>query len=118
MNLRSIDAEAILQLQQELLGQHECDPDLLAAALAYPLERAISYVDVAGIAAAYAVGMLTHHPFSIGNAQAALIAMGTFLYLNEWQLNASPTEATHAMQQLLSGRIDEEGLADWIRQNL
>lgn len=124
MNLRSIDADALLFLQQENLG--EKDPDglkvdrgLLNAALAYPLVQAETVtVDVAAIAAAYAFGMLKYRPFTKSNESAAFIAMGMFLYLNDWRLAASPEDATEVMQCIAAGDADEAALANWIRANL
>jgi death-on-curing protein len=74
--------------------------------------------DVAAIAAAYAVGMLRHQPFFSANEQAAFLALGAFLYLNTWRLDASQEEATQAMRMLASAELDEDGLANWIRQRL
>ncbi|HJV50381.1 MAG TPA: type II toxin-antitoxin system death-on-curing family toxin [Noviherbaspirillum sp.] len=121
MNLHSIDADALLFLHQESLGTERpvCDRGLLNAALAYPLVQAeTASVDVAMLAAAYAFGVLKHRPFTRNNESAAFIAMGLFLYANDWRLTASPEEATDMLRCAAAGTVDEAALANWIRANL
>lgn len=124
MNLRSIDPEALLLLQQESLDEVRSDIDasdemLLDEAFAYPLTQAVMrHADVADIAAAYAIGILKYRPFVVGNEHAAFLAMGLFLYLNNWQLSASQEEAARVIWQASAADLDEEELADWIRRNL
>lgn len=123
MNLRSIDPAALLLLFQESLGETgndlPCDAVLLDAALAYPTNQAIlRATDIADVAAAYAVGILKFRPFAYGNERAALLAMGLFLYLNEWLLNAPQEEAARMMWRLSAAETGERELADWIRGKL
>jgi death on curing protein len=124
MSLRSIDPAALLLLHQETLAGSvddfdPCDEMLLDAALAYPTNQAILRAgDVADIAAAYAVGILKFRPFAVGNERAALLAMGLFLYLNDWRLNAPQEEAASVMWRISSAEMGESALADWIRSNL
>lgn len=124
MNLRSIDPEVFLLLQREIIGDGRCDTDvsgeaLLDAAFAYPLHHAVMrHADVADIAAAYAIGILRYRPFVVGNERAALLAMGLFLYLNDWELSAPQEEAARIIWQASAAILDEDELADWIRQKL
>lgn len=124
MNLHSVDPAALLLLHQESLGSTApdavvCDEMLLDAALAYPTNEAILRAsDIADIAAAYATGILKFRPFAVANERAAFLAMGLFLYLNEWRLNASPEEAARMMWRASAGETGERELADWIRRNL
>ncbi|HJV81487.1 type II toxin-antitoxin system death-on-curing family toxin [Noviherbaspirillum sp.] len=124
MNLSSIDPAALLLLHEESLAEigeevGPYDEALLDAALAYPLHLAVLQVaDVAAIAAAYAVGMLKYRPFVVGNERTALLALGMFLYLNDWRLNASQEEAVHVILRASAAELDEESLADWIRAHL
>lgn len=124
MNLRSIDPEALLLLQQESLHKVRSDIDasdemLLDEAFAYPLTQAVMrHADVADIAAAYAIGILKYRPFVVGNEHAAFLAMGLFLYLNNWQLSAPQEDAARVIWQASAADLDEEELADWIRRNL
>ena len=124
MNLRSIDADALLFLHQENLGSSDpenlkCDRSLLNAALAYPVVLAENdVVDVAALAAAYAFGMLKYRPFAKNNHSAAFLAMGLFLYLNDWRLSATQDDAIGFMQRMATGDEDEASLANWVRANL
>ncbi|GAB3538555.1 hypothetical protein GCM10027343_04570 [Noviherbaspirillum agri] len=124
MNLRSIDPEALLLLQRECLGdlpgkRDTPDTTLLAQAFAYPLHQAVEQrADVADLAAAYAAGILKYRPFVVGNEHAALLAMGLFLYLNNWQLNASSEEAAHVIRQGSIAELDVDELANWVRSKL
>lgn len=124
MNLRSIDADALLFLHQENLGGSnvenlKCDRALLNEALAYPVLRAGNEgVDVAALAAAYAFGVLKYRPFAKNNPSAAFLAMGLFLYLNDWRLGAAPDDATDFMRRVAAGDEDEASLANWVRANL
>lgn len=124
MNLRSIDAEALLFLHQENMSTNcpdnlKCDRGMLNAALAYPLVQAeTAAVDVATLAAAYAFGMLKYQPFAKNNESAAFVAMGLFLYANDWRLSASAEEATQILQRVTAGDANEAELANWIRANL
>ncbi|KIF79852.1 hypothetical protein [Noviherbaspirillum autotrophicum] len=121
MNLRSIDAEALLFLHQENMGADtlSCDRGMLNAALAYPLVQAeTAAADVATLAAAYAFGVLKYQPFAKNNESAAFVAMGLFLYSNDWRLSAAPEEATAILQRVAAGTADEAELANWVRANL
>lgn len=124
MNLHAIDAEALMFLYQENLAARNlesstCDRGALNAALTYPLVQAESgAADVATLAAAYAFGVLKYQPFSCNNESAAFIAMGLFLYANDWRLGASSDDATALLQRVAAGEADEASLANWIRANL
>lgn len=124
MNLRSIDPEALLLLQRESLGDlpgdlATSDSMLLDRAFAYPLSQAITrHADVAGLAAAYAIGILKYRPFVVGNEHAAFLAMGLFLYLNNWQLNVSAEEAARVIWQASAADLTEDELANWVRSKL
>ncbi len=124
MNCYSIDPSALVLLHQESLKAYGGteglrEPALLDAALSWPLHLASQQeMDVADLAASYAVGILNHAPFIDGNERAAFLAMGLFLYLNGWQLAASPHDAAQTIQAAASGAMDEVRLADWIRMSL
>ncbi|HYD97322.1 MAG TPA: Fic family protein [Noviherbaspirillum sp.] len=121
MNLFCIEPDALLVLHQESLDGADanacvCDSSLLESALSHPLNEAEARpVDIADIAAAYAWGMLKYRPFAAGNERAALLAMGLFLYLNDWRLEAPPQEAARVIWQAATDVLDEADLANWIR---
>ncbi|HVL74870.1 MAG TPA: type II toxin-antitoxin system death-on-curing family toxin [Noviherbaspirillum sp.] len=124
MSLCSVDSAAFLLLHRESLLEEGGEAggiseEKLDAALAYPLREArLTIPDVAALAAAYAVGMLRYRPFANGNQRAALLALGLFLYSNDWRLEATQEEATAAIRRLDCGEMNEDELANWVRKNL
>ncbi|MGH6816093.1 MAG: type II toxin-antitoxin system death-on-curing family toxin [Hyphomicrobiaceae bacterium] len=74
--------------------------------------------DPAVLAAAYAFGIARNHPFVDGNKRVALLAPVTFLGLNGIRFVADESEAVAIMRDLAAGKIDENGLVRWIRDNL
>lgn len=124
MSLCTVDAAAFLLLHNESLLDEglecgSCDEALLEIALAYPAHGAtLSIADVAAMAAAYAIGMLRYQPFAAGNQRAAFLALGLFLYSNQWRLEASQDEATATIRRVACGDMDEDDLANWVRRHL
>ena len=94
------------------------DENLLESALArakqkwHDAERA----DLPMLAAAYACGLVTNHPYRDGNKRIGFLAMVTFLGVNGHDFEAKETEIVAEFLALADGRISEEALADWIRQ--
>lgn len=74
--------------------------------------------DLAALAAAYAFGIARNHPFVDGNKRAALLAIVTFLGLNDIDFVADEAEAVVIIRDLAAGNIEEDGLARWIRDCL
>ncbi len=66
------------------------------------------------LAAAYAFGIASNHPFVDGNKRAAFIAMELFLDLHDIRIDASEEEKYVTMISLASGEINEAALAAWI----
>lgn len=124
MNLHSVDPDALLLLHHESMvdmgvGRATHDARRLDAALAYPLQRAITGdSDIAAIAAAYAIGILSYQPFSAGNINAACLAMKLFLSSNGWELMPSRLGITQVVQGVVTGEMNEAQLANWLRQHL
>ncbi len=97
------------------------DEGALESALGRPVNR-VAYaeeaeVDLAELAAAYAFGIAKNHPFIDGNQRAALLALVTFLGLNDLDFLADEAEAVVMIRSLAAGEIDESGLTRWIRDN-
>jgi len=121
---RWVDKRALLLLHGESLAEHGGlpglrDEGLLDSALARPLNlAAYGQPDLAALAAAYGVGLAKNHPFADGNKRVAFLAVGLFLALNGYRLNASQIEATQAMLAVAASEIDEAGFAAWLRQHL
>lgn len=124
MSLCSVDPAAFLLLHRESLLDDGADgggwdDEMLEAALAYPVNEArLTVADVAAVAAAYAMGMLKYRPFAVGNQRAAFLALGMFLYSNDWRLESTQEEATAAMRRVACGEMGEDELADWVRGHL
>lgn len=95
------------------------DLGLLESALARPINKyAYGETDLAALAAAYAFGIARNHPFVDGNKRSAFASILVFLGLNGIDFDPSPASATVMMLDLAAGRVAEEGLARWIRDNL
>lgn len=88
------------------------------SALARPRKRrAYEQGDLAALAAAYAFGIARNHPFVDGNKRTALLALVVFLGLNGIDFVADEAEAAVIIRDLAAGRVNEAGLARWIRDN-
>lgn len=74
--------------------------------------------DVATLAAAYAFGLVTNHPYRDGNKRTAFLAAATFLGLNGSELDASDADVVAVMVALADGRCTERDFADWVRARL
>jgi death on curing protein len=94
------------------------DQGALESALGRPINQwACEQADFAQLAAAYAFGIAKNHPFVDGNKRAALLALVTFLGLNDIDFVADEAEAVVMIRGLAAGEISEDGLARWIRDN-
>ena len=94
------------------------DRGALESALGRPVNRrAYEGADLAGCAAAYAFGIARNDPSVDGNKRAALLALVTFLGLNDVDLIADEAEAVLIIRGLAAGEVDEAGLTRWIRDN-
>ena len=98
------------------------DEGALESALGRPVNR-VAYaedgvdIDLAELAAAYAFDIAKNHPFIDGNKRAALLALITFLGINDIDFIADEAEAVVMIRGLAAGQIDESGLTRWIRDN-
>lgn len=109
---------AIHERQERRFGGPSGVRDLgaLESALGRPRNRwACEQGDLAALAAAYAFGIARNHAFVDGNKRTALLALVTFLGLNEIDFVADEAEATVIIRDLAAGLVNEEGLARWIR---
>ncbi|MET0103978.1 MAG: type II toxin-antitoxin system death-on-curing family toxin [Sedimenticola sp.] len=116
--------ETVMAIHQMLLAEHGGlsgirDQKLLDSALARPRQR-LSYDQNASIfelAASYSFGLARNHPFVDGNKRIALTVAAVFLELNRYSLDAPEAEAVIMYEQLASGDIAEDSLADWFRES-
>jgi death on curing protein len=93
------------------------DLSLLESALARPLNRHgyDGVVDLLELAATYAVGLSSNHPFVDGNKRVAFISLGQFLLDNGIILTADDASATATMLGVARGEIDIAQLTAWLR---
>ena len=115
-----VDAVHFDQLRQHggLTGLR--DENALESALARPKQK-WAYdpeVDLASLAAAYAFGLATSHPYRDGNKRIAFLAMAIFLGLNGFEIEAAEAEVVTVMARLAAGSFDERELAAWLREHI
>ena len=115
-----------LRIHEEQLERHGGlagvrDAGLLKSALHRPLnlwKYEGQSIDLASLAAAYAVGIARNHPFIDGNKRTAAVACETFLELNGRLLTATDDQWYQAMIGVASGTLSDVELATWIRSYL
>lgn len=119
-----VNRQVLLLLHDESLAEHGGaagirDEGLLDSALARPRNIALyEQPDIASLAASYAVGLAKNHAFVDGNKRAAFLAVGLFLGVNGYRLQASQVDATLAVMAVAAGELDEPGFAAWVRTHL
>ena len=121
---RWVERRVVIATHAEQLAEHGGadgirDAGLLESALARPRNlAAYGEPDVAALAASYAFGLVRNHPFVDGNKRSGLIALELFLELNGFELVADDAACVMTILSLAAGRLDEGGLAEWIRSNM
>ncbi len=92
------------------------DEGLLESALARPINRRLyeGVDEIAELAATYAVGIASNHPFIDGNKRMAFIALGQFLADNGLSLTASDEDAIAVMLGVATGAVGIEDLTVWL----
>jgi len=121
-----VRADVVEAIHQRQLAEHGGatgvrDAGLLASALDRP-QNLLAYEepapDIARLASAYGFGIARDHPFVDGNKRTALVVMLVFLKLNGMEITATGPETYEIMIALAQGRLDEVGLADWLRGHI
>lgn len=69
------------------------------------------------LAAAYGYGIAKNHPFVDGNKRTSLLAIYTFLGINNVDFLVPEANAAAVILGMAAGEIDELGLTRWIRDN-
>lgn len=120
-----IEKAAILALHDRSLALHGGpagvrDEGLLESALERPKNRFFydGEDDLAALAATYAVGVASNHPFVDGNKRAAYQSLILFLALNGRPLRADKLDAIKTMFGVAAGEIHLEALTQWVRANI
>jgi death-on-curing protein len=96
------------------------DAGLLESALARPksiLAYSESEPSLAVLAAAYAFGISSNHPFVDGNKRTALLVSFAFLDVNGHEVTATQEDAYLTILGLAAGEISEGELALWFARN-
>jgi len=96
------------------------DEEALEAALARARHR-WTYEpesDLPRLAADYAFGICSGHPFRDGNKRISFLAAVTFLGLNGFALAAPEAEVVEKMMSLASGELDDTAPAGWLRSRI
>lgn len=120
-----ISEELALAIHNRQIAEHGGmsgvrDMGLLSSALARPRHLwsfARGQVDLAQLAASYAFGIAKNHAFVDGNKRTAAVVCETFLNLNASELFADDQAMCLIFLQLAEGKLAEDELVDWIRQN-
>jgi len=69
------------------------------------------------LAAAYAFGISSNHPFVDGNKRTALVVSFAFLDINGISVTASQEDTYATILALAAGEINEQQLTDWFETN-
>ena len=72
---------------------------------------------LAGLAAAYGYGIARNHPFVDGNKRTSLLAIYTFLGVNDIDFIVPEADAATMILSLAAGEVSEASLARWIRDH-
>lgn len=116
---------AVLAFHDESLAEHGGpagvrDTGLLESALARP-QNILAYSEetpsLCRLAAAYAFGIASNHPFVDGNKRTAFITALTFLRLNGLRVTGEMTERYLIFYGLAEGTVGESELAQWFQRN-
>jgi death-on-curing protein len=96
------------------------DRGLLDSALARP-KNVYAYASqrptIARMAAAYAFGIASNHPFMDGNKRTALVVSFVFLDVNGVQVDATQEDTYVTFMRLAAGKISESELAAWFAEH-
>ena len=119
-----IELRDVLAIHDRLLAAHGGaqglrDLGLLQSALARPRQHH-AYANTAGIvelASLYTAGIVRNHPFVDGNKRTGFVVGVLFLELHSLEFVASEEDATQAVLDLASGKIDETVYTSWLRPN-
>jgi death-on-curing protein len=94
------------------------DAGMLESALDRPRNKwAYETAELPELAAAYAYAIARNHPFADGNKRTSLLALYTFLGINDIDFVVPEANAAAIIMALAAGEVSEESLARWIRDN-
>jgi death-on-curing protein len=106
-----------LQLVEHRGAEGIRDEGLLDSALARP-KNLLAYggktVSLTRMAAAYAFGIASNHPFVDGNKRTALVVSLTFLELNGIEISSTQEDIYMIFWLLAQSKLSERELAVWL----
>lgn len=117
-----LQKNAVIAFHEMTLAEHGGlmgirDEGLLDSALSRPVNRYIyEPPSLYRLAASYAYGIASNHPFLDGNKRTAFISMKTFLYRNGLWLDSPKEESIEQFIDLAAGLVKETKLAEWIEK--
>ena len=125
--MRLLSAVDIIHIHDTVIHSHELQGQAPAPAPDKSVEAVITRVlnrfeyglipDVFALAACYAAFIAVAHAFNDANKRTAFAAMDTILALNGVELDyGSSEEAGDMIIKVVLGKMDEEILADWLRE--
>lgn len=119
--IRTIEALAFHAQLIAIFGGPEGVRDwgLLESALARPRNLFVykrKKVSLPDLAAAYAVGISSNHPFVDGNKRTAMQVAFVFLEINGLTVTASQEDACLTFMRLAAGKLKDAELAAWFKE--
>ena len=94
------------------------DEGMLESALDRPKNKwSYENASLAELAAAYGFAIARNHPFVDGNKRTSLLALYTFLGVNDIDFVVPEAEAAAMILALAAGEVNEDGLTRWIQDN-
>lgn len=94
---------------------------LLHSALGRPVNKlayaGLEDLDQFDLAAAYAYGLASNHPFNDGNKRTAWSSCVLFLKANGIEIDVLAQDAVEQMVRLATATIDEHDFAAWLRKS-
>jgi death on curing protein len=118
-----LDEDAVLAIHEAQIAEHGGatgvrDLGLLASALARPQNAAAySDVDVADLAALYALGVIKNHPFIDGNKRVGTVLLETFLELHDHELTVADDDMFTMILSLATGEVSDADFTTWVRKH-
>ncbi len=118
-----IKLETVLGIHAEQIRAHGGrsglrNESLLESALARPENRVVyDRSDIFDLAAVYANGIISNHPFIDGNKRTGFLSAYVFLYVNGWHLQVPEVDAYMAVMVLAQKEVGEKAFAAWLRKH-
>lgn len=118
-----LTSQIVIAIHDEQLAIHGGaggmrDEGMLESALDRPRNRwAYEQAELPELAAAYTFGIARNHPFVDGNKRTSLLALYTFLGVNDIDFIVPEADAAAMILSLAAGEVSEQSLARWIRDN-